>query len=84
MERFSNIKMNWFRDGENLTKFFEFKDFNSSLDFVNKVATVANKLNHHPTILIDYNKVEIKTTTHDAGNIITEKDYQLCREIDKI
>ena len=84
MERFSNIKMNWFRDEGNLTKFFEFKDFNSSLDFVNKVATVANKLNHHPTILIDYNKVEIKTTTHDAGNIITEKDYQLCREIDKI
>ena len=66
------------------SRIFDFQDFDSSISFVNKVAVIANKLNHHPKITIDYNKVEINTTTHDEGNTITEKDYHLCKEIDKI
>ena len=84
MKRFSDIKLDWIEEKNNLKKSFLFEDFDSSVEFVNKVALVANKLNHHPTITINYNKVKIETTTHDEGNIITEKDYQLCEEIDKI
>lgn len=78
------MKLDWIEENDKLKKNFLFDDFDSSIEFVNKVALVSNKLNHHPTIKINYNKVEIKTTTHDEGNIITEKDYQLCKEIDKI
>lgn len=83
MKRFSDIKLDWIEEEDKLTKSFVFEDFDSSIKFVNKVALLSNKLNHHPTITINYNKVKIETTTHDEGNIITEKDYQLCDEIDK-
>lgn len=84
MEKFSKIQKNWLEKDNFLIKKFEFNSFFESIDFVNEVAQVSEKLNHHPTIIINYNSVEIKTTTHDKGNIITEKDIQLSELIDKI
>ena len=84
MDKFSEMQIDWFKSENKLKKEFEFENFLESIDFVNKVANISEKLNHHPTITINYNKVKIETTTHDEGNIITEKDYQLCEEIDKI
>lgn len=84
MKRFSQIQNNWLEIDNYLYKKFEFRDFDSSIDFVNKVSKIANELNHHPTIVINYNIVEIKTTTHDSGDIITERDFKLVEEIEKI
>lgn len=84
MNKFSQIQTDWIEEEGNLRREFKFKDFNESINFTIKVAKIANKLNHHPSITINYNKVKIETTTHDEGNIITEKDYRLCQEIDKI
>ena len=84
MKRFSQIQNDWLEIDNSLYRKFEFSDFNSSIDFINKVAKIANELNHHPTMIINYNIVEIKTTTHDKGNIITEKDFELIEEIEKI
>lgn len=84
MEKFSKIQKSWLEKDNFLTKKFEFNNFLESIDFVNKVAQVSEELNHHPIIIINYNSVEIKTTTHDKGNIITEKDTQLSERIDKI
>ena len=84
MEKFSKIQTDWYRINDKLKRSFEFNDFMESIIFVNKIAEIANRLNHHPSITINYNQVKIETTTHDEGNIITEKDYQLCQEIDKI
>lgn len=67
-----------------LARSFEFRDFKEAFSFCTKVALIAEKLNHHPSITIDYNKVSISTTTHDSGNRITEKDRQLTAEIDKL
>ncbi len=62
-----------------------FGDFKQALQFVNKVGEVAEKLGHHPDICIrDYKKVFISTTTHDKGNVITEKDRQLTATIDSL
>ena len=72
------------QDGYELAKSFEFSDFREAFAFCTKVAFIAEKLNHHPSISIDYNKVRISTTTHDSGNIITEKDRKLTAEIDKL
>ena len=84
MEIFSKLEKNWLEKDNYLQKNYEFNNFIESIRFVNKVAQIAEDLGHHPSIKIEYNKVEIRTTTHDKGNIITEKDYQLCEHIDKI
>lgn len=63
---------------------FEFKDFIEAFGFMTKVAFVAEKMNHHPAWFNVYNKVEISLTTHDAGNIVTEKDHALAKAIDAL
>jgi 4a-hydroxytetrahydrobiopterin dehydratase len=53
---------------------FQFKDFVEAMTFVNKVADHAERVQHHPDILIRYNKVTLTLSTHDAGGI-TDKDF---------
>jgi 4a-hydroxytetrahydrobiopterin dehydratase len=76
--------MNWEEKENSLIKTFRFTDFKSALEFVNKVGDIAEGLNHHPEIVLSWGKVKITTTTHDKGNIITEKDTKLTKEIDNI
>jgi 4a-hydroxytetrahydrobiopterin dehydratase len=66
-----------------LVKTFTFKDFLAAVDFVNQVAKAAEDLGHHPDIDIRYDRVRIALSTHDAGGI-TEKDFELAAEIDKV
>lgn len=63
---------------------FEFKDFAQAFTFMTAVAFNAEKMQHHPLWSNEYNKVEIWLTTHDAGNIVTDKDKKLSEIIDKI
>jgi len=74
----------WKEDKNELVKNFEFKNFIDAFGFMTKVAIVAEKENHHPWWSNVYNKVEIRLTTHDAGNIITLKDRELAKKIDKL
>ncbi len=74
----------WKEDNDKLTRSFEFKDFRTAMAFMNQVADVAEKMNHHPWWSNVYNKVEIELTTHDAGNTVTELDKTLARRIDQI
>jgi pterin-4a-carbinolamine dehydratase/ribonuclease HI len=74
----------WKEDKNKLSQLFEFKDFNEAMAFVNKVAEFAEKLNHHPKITVDYNKVSLELTTHDKGDKVTEKDKELAEMIDNI
>lgn len=75
---------NWKNVDNKLVRDFEFKDFGEAIDFINKVANIANKQNHHPEIINNYNKVTLKLSTHDAGDMVTEKDEDLAREIEKL
>ena len=61
---------------------FEFTDFTTAWAFMTQVALVAEKMDHHPEWSNVYNRVEIKLTTHDAGNTITEKDRKLAALIE--
>lgn len=61
-----------------------FKNFLDAMAFINKVATIAEQLNHHPTIHNTYNTVELYLSTHDAGDVVTEKDWELAKEISKL
>jgi 4a-hydroxytetrahydrobiopterin dehydratase len=74
----------WKEDDSKLTRSFQFKDFKAAMTFMNKVADVAEELNHHPWWSNVYNKVDIELTTHDAGNTVTAKDVELARRIDQL
>jgi len=74
----------WQNQNNKLYKKFVFDDFNQAVVFINKIAELANKLNHHPTITNTYNTVELWLSTHDAGDIVTDKDKQLASSIDAI
>jgi 4a-hydroxytetrahydrobiopterin dehydratase len=72
----------WTTDNNVLYKKFEFKNFSAAFAFMTRVAIEAEKMDHHPKWTNVYNKVEIWLTTHDSGNIITEKDTKLAAIID--
>jgi 4a-hydroxytetrahydrobiopterin dehydratase len=74
----------WNETNNKLYKAFEFKDFSAAFSFMTRVALLAEKNNHHPTWTNTYNKVEIWLSTHDAGDIVTNKDRLLADEIDGV
>lgn len=73
----------WQTVDNKLYRKFSFKDFNGAIRFINGVADIANKLDHHPTIHNTYNLVELWLSTHSAGDRVTDKDHQLASSIDK-
>ena len=73
----------WKRNGDVITRTFQFKDFPAAIQFVQAVAVVAERAWHHPDIDIRWNKVTLTLTTHDAGGL-TEKDFALARQFDKL
>lgn len=62
----------------------KFNDFIEAFGFMTSVAIISEKMNHHPEWSNVYNTVNIKLTTHDAGNTVTEKDRKLAEAIEKI
>ena len=74
----------WTETNNTLYRKFEFKNFSEAFGFMSRVALAAEKMDHHPLWTNVYNKVEIWLNTHDAGDIVTEKDYKLAEKIDKL
>ncbi|HET6453581.1 MAG TPA: 4a-hydroxytetrahydrobiopterin dehydratase [Armatimonadota bacterium] len=62
---------------------FKFANFDQAMDFVNKVAEVARKMDHHPDICIYYNRVDLELSTHKAGGL-TGEDFELAARINEI
>ena len=71
----------WARDGKEIRKTFELKDFARAMGFVSTVSLLAEKANHHPDIDIRWNRVTLTLSTHSAGGL-TEKDFALATAID--
>ena len=71
----------WEKKGNEIVKAFKLKNFVEAVGFVNKVAILAEKADHHPDILIQYKNVTLTLSTHSAGGL-TEKDFGLAKEID--
>ena len=74
----------WTELDNKLKREFKFNDFNEAISFINRIAVVSEKYNHHPEIYNVYNKVIISLCTHDQGSVITDKDYDLAKKIDDI
>jgi 4a-hydroxytetrahydrobiopterin dehydratase len=70
----------WERRGQEITRTFAFPDFKDAIAFVNRVAALADAMDHHPDIDIRYSKVTLTLTTHDAGGL-TGRDFALAQSI---
>jgi 4a-hydroxytetrahydrobiopterin dehydratase len=75
---------NWKEESNSLIGHFQFDNFSIAFSFMTQIALLAEKMNHHPNWSNSWNKVEIRLSTHDAGNVITQKDKDLAEGINKI
>lgn len=75
--------MNWEETESHLSKTFTFKNFIEAFSWMTAVAIEVEKLNHHPEWQNVYNSVVVKLSTHDAGNVVTEKDRALAEKMDQ-
>jgi 4a-hydroxytetrahydrobiopterin dehydratase len=73
----------WSKRAQTILRTFKFEGFLKAIDFVNRIARKAQKINHHPDIDIRFDKVTLKLTTHDEGTT-TEKDFSLARQCDEV
>lgn len=74
----------WKESDNKLVREFRFKDFQEAFTFMTRVALIAEKMGHHPAWFNVYNYVRIELSTHDAGDVITERDRKLALAIDAI
>jgi 4a-hydroxytetrahydrobiopterin dehydratase len=75
--------MDWGNSNKKLERTFKFKDFNESMDFVNKVAKIAEDQQHHPDIEINFDKVTISITDHEKGGV-SDKCHKFVKSIDNM
>lgn len=71
----------WAIDGASLRKAYELDSFGAAIAFVNRVAALAEAADHHPDILVEYKRVTLTLTSHDAGGL-TGRDFSLAARID--
>jgi 4a-hydroxytetrahydrobiopterin dehydratase len=76
--------MEWIEQNNRLKKSFTFKDFSQAFAFMTRVALIAEKMDHHPFWTNVYNTVAIELSTHDAGDVVTDKDRRLAKAIDQL
>lgn len=84
IEQFLVDYPSWQLDGTMLVASFEFDGFLEAIEFVTDLAQVAEELQHHPDILIQYSTVTISTTTHDADDQITDRDISLIKAVEEL
>ena len=76
--------MEWTEQNNRLKKTFKFRDFSEAFAFMARVALLAEKMDHHPYWTNVYNTVNIELSTHDAGDVVTDKDRKLAKGIDQL
>jgi len=74
----------WKEEDNKLKRIFEFRDFVEAFGFMCKVAILAEKMDYYPNWSNIYNKVTIELSTHDQGDIVTERDHKLAAAIDEL
>ncbi len=74
----------WTHENDALARTFTFGSFKEAVSFLVRVAFEAEALNHHPELANVYNKVDVRLTTHDVGNKVSDKDIELAGRIDSL
>ena len=73
----------WKQNGKAIERVFEFENFVKAMEFVNHIAEAAEAVNHHPDILINYNKVTLSLISHDSGGV-TQRDIKMAGRINEL
>ncbi len=73
----------WTKNAGAIERVFQFDNFVQAMEFVNHIAEAAEAVNHHPDILINYNKVTLKLVSHDSGGI-TQRDIKMAGKINEL
>ncbi len=74
----------WLQKNNSLYRKLQFKNFSETFAFMVRVAIEAERMNHHPLWTNVYNNLEIWLNTHDAGDVVTEKDVELAEKINSL
>jgi len=74
----------WIESDGRLRQEFRFRNFSEAFAFLTRVAMLAERQDHHPTITNTWNQVTLELTSHDAGNTVTERDRTLAVSIDAL
>ena len=83
IKEFLEDHKNWTLENDTLYAEYKFTDFAQAWAFLNHVAKLQEKHNHHAEIFNLYNIVRLRFTTHDKGNVITHKDLDIIRDIER-
>ena len=73
----------WKQNGKVIERVFQFENFVKAMEFVNQIAEAAEAVNHHPDILINYNKVTLTLVSHDSGGV-TQRDIKMAGRINEL
>ncbi len=74
----------WDETPNTVEKEFVFGSFEMAMEFIRQAAIRITEINHHPEWSNVYNRVHVKLTTHDAGNVVTQKDRELAEILDEV
>ncbi len=73
----------WEHHGDMLVRSWQFPSFRRALEFVNQIAALAEKHEHHPDILLSYRHVRLELSTHSEGGL-TPQDFEFALEVNEI
>ena len=73
----------WQKKGKAIERVFQFDNFVRAMEFVNQIAEASEAVNHHPDILISYNKVTLSLVSHDSGGV-TQRDIKMAGRINQL
>jgi 4a-hydroxytetrahydrobiopterin dehydratase len=73
----------WSRKGKAIERVFQFGNFLEAMKFVNRIAVAAEAANHHPDIVINYNRVTLGLVSHDSGGV-TQRDIRMAEKINEV
>lgn len=73
---------NWAREGDTITRTFKLTSYAAGLALASAIGTIADSFDHHPDMLITWRKVRVSFTTHDAGNKLSHKDFDVAQAVD--
>ena len=73
----------WKQNDRAIERVFQFENFVKAMEFVNQIAEAAEAVNHHPDILVNYNKVTLALISHDSGGV-TQRDIRMAGRINEL
>ena len=74
----------WNTENNSLVKSFQFTSFEKAIRFMQEAVPFISQTDHHPTWSNTYNQVHVSLNTHEAGNVVTEKDWVLAQYLDTL